>query len=189
MTARPRRIGPGRAARHAGWAALLIATLVLAGCSGHDDATAGRPSRSTTTRRSTRPTSSSSVPEEPGFPDLRGGHLDDAVKLLDAAGFKQITAIDTAAGGATIAPSRAWTVVDQSAPAHQVVPTTTAITLFVAKTPTPETTPAKVGYVQVPEILYEPVAKALDALVAEGLTTVSLDDFSGKQRLVPADNS
>ena len=59
----------------------------------------------------------------------------------------------------------------------------------MAKAPTPETTPAKVGYVQVPEILYEPVGEGLDALVAEGLTNVLLEDFSGKQRLVPADAS
>lgn len=195
MTVRPRQLGHQRPGRRAGWALVLVAALVLAGCSGSDgsDGSRGRgarePVRTSTTRGASRPTSSSTVPEEPGFPDLRGGHLDDAVKLLDAAGFKRITALDTAAGGRVVAPSRAWTVVDQSAPAHEVVPTTTAITLFVAKAPTPETTPAKVGYVQVPEILYEPVGEGLDALVAEGLTNVLLEDFSGKQRLVPADAS
>lgn len=129
------------------------------------------------------------LPEDGTFPDFAGVGVDKAITLLSAAGFGQVQAVDGTGQNRLVDATDAWVVAAQSVPPGLAIDKSTPITLFVVSDGETASSPADLGFVEVPEVLYLPVGDALDDLVALGLTTVVLNDFSGAGRAVPPDET
>lgn len=172
---------------------VLAATVGLGGCSS-DDQDSNRPRPGTTSQPAkvvltTTTITPGSAPAADLFPDFTGVAVGQALTLLSAAGFGQVQSVDATGQGRLVPATDEWTVSAQSIPSGRPIDASTPVTLFAVDKGGKAKSPESLGYAQVPEVLFEPVGKSLDSLVEVGLTQVVIDDFSGKGRAVPADDT
>ena len=178
----------------AGVLAVVVAmALVVAGCSSDAKKDASKKKQDTPTKSTTTVEPVTDDPGQPGkaatVPDLSGKDLAKAVAALRKAGFKKVQAVDATGKGRKIDVDKTWEVASQASPVSASVDSNNTITIFVTKPSEPAKDPGKLGWVQMPDLLYKPVGSSVKALQKLGISTIVLNDFSGKNRSVPADDT
>lgn len=165
---------------------VLVLALVLGACTSEPSPNSDRPA-TTPSSRSTKPEDREESPS--GFADFTGFDLSEARSELLSAGHDRLEAVDATGEARLVEADGEWVVTAQSPPPRSTPDPAHLVRLFVVRKGETGKNPAALGYQPVPDLLYLGTGPAVDQLVALGLTKVTIDDFAGQGRLVPADET
>jgi len=122
-------------------------------------------------------------------PDLAGVSLPAAVNELRDIGYVNLESIDATGQGRVVDGVDSWVVAAQSIPPRAVVSEDVRVILFVHRSGERSELPSALGFAQVPDLLYHAVGEAATSLLSVGISHITFDDYSGKGRIVDADDS
>ncbi|MEN3356620.1 MAG: hypothetical protein V7637_602 [Mycobacteriales bacterium] len=150
---------------------VAAAALVLSGCDG----TLGGPGSATATGPATVPT-------------VTGKRLNDAERLLRAAGFAKLRPVDASSAGRVVLDPNNWVVQSQSPTGGAHADRSAAVTLKVAK-PTDQASGGPVTKGTVPNVVCKDLQSAQNTLQSAGFFNLGSADGTGQGRVQVIDRN